>query len=63
VIERVGRVDESSHSSGLSTVGNRLRDFGNGMYSARKCRCTVSMNRKRKVDTYCETVIEDALRR
>jgi hypothetical protein len=28
VIERVGRVDESSHSSGLSTVGNRLRDFG-----------------------------------
>jgi hypothetical protein len=26
------------------------------MYSARKCRCSVLMNKKRKADTYCETV-------
>jgi hypothetical protein len=43
-------------SSGLSTVGRRLRDFGNGMYSARKCRRSVFTNKKRNADTYWLTV-------
>jgi TonB family protein len=38
--------------SGLSTVGSRLRDFGDGMYSARKCRRSVFTNKKRNADTY-----------
>jgi hypothetical protein len=39
-----------------SRAGNRLLAFGNGMYSARICRCSVLMNRKRNADTYWLTV-------
>jgi hypothetical protein len=42
--------------SGLSTVGSRLRDLGNGMCSARKCRGSVLMNKKPNADTYWLTV-------